>query len=94
MGPPLHVMYRAHGPQVDAHGKIDREVVRRAWSLARPYRRRLVAFVGLTVLGSVAMLIPPLVFAQVIDHAIPQRDTRLLTWLFVIVVAVGVVTGV
>jgi ATP-binding cassette, subfamily B, bacterial len=67
--------------------------VKRAWSLAHPYRRRLAFFVVLTTVGAGLVLVPAFIFKTVLDVAIPQRDTRLLLLLFVAVLVVGLVTG-
>ncbi len=62
------------------HGKIDRDTVRRAWGLARPWRWKLAGFAGMVVIGSVLGAINPQLVRLVIDRAIPQDDTSLL-WL-------------
>ena len=64
---------------------FDRVVIKRVWRFARPYRAMLGAFVGVLVLQALVDLVPPLVFRQIIDTAIPQGrqtgdDTR-LHWL-------------
>jgi ATP-binding cassette subfamily B protein len=70
---------------------FDRVVIKRVWRFARPYRAMLGAFVGVLVLQALVDLVPPLVFRQIIDTAIPQGrrtgdDTR-LHWLAGIAVA-------
>ncbi len=92
MPPPFHAFMR-HGPEVDASGRIDRAVLRRAWMLAAPYRRRLAGFVTLTVLGAGATLVPPFVIRAIIDDVIPSGDTGLLGWLFAAMFAVAVVNA-
>ncbi len=64
----------------EQQGRIDRDVVRRAWRLARPWRWRLLGFVGLVVLGSALGAVTPQLVRLVLDRAIPDGDTRLL-WL-------------
>jgi ATP-binding cassette subfamily B protein len=54
----------------DAH--FDRAVVARVWRFAQPYRLMLSGFVGVLVLQALIDLVPPLVFRQIIDDAIPQ----------------------
>ena len=68
---------------------VDREVARRAWGLTRPYRRRLVAFLGVIVTVSVVSAAPPLLIRTVIDEAIPQQDRGQLAILFVAMLAVA-----
>ena len=72
------------------HKDVDREVIRRAWRLATPYRRRLAGFVGLIVVGAGLGALTPQLVRVAIDRAIPTGDTQLLTWLFVGMLAVGI----
>jgi ATP-binding cassette, subfamily B, bacterial len=69
--------------------KLDRAVVRRAWGLTRPYRRRLAGFLALIVVTSVASAAPPQLIRLVIDEAIPAADRTLLVWLFAGLMAVA-----
>jgi ATP-binding cassette subfamily B protein len=73
----------------DAH--FDRRVVARVWRFARPYRTMLGGFVGVLILQALVDLVPPLVFRQIIDTAIPQGqrtgDNTRLHWLAGIAVA-------
>ncbi len=57
---------------------VDRHVLRRAWTFARPYRRTIALFLTAIVVAALLALVPPLVFRAILDHAIPQRDQRLL----------------
>ncbi|HWW54716.1 MAG TPA: ABC transporter transmembrane domain-containing protein, partial [Acidimicrobiales bacterium] len=50
----------------DAH--IDRRSLRRAWAYARPYRAKLIAYLGIIILTSGVAVLPPLVFKRLIDH--------------------------
>jgi ATP-binding cassette subfamily B protein len=50
----------------DAH--IDRTSLRRAWAYARPYRGKLIAYLGIIILTSGVAVLPPLVFKRLIDH--------------------------
>ncbi|MGH3441365.1 MAG: ABC transporter ATP-binding protein [Nitriliruptorales bacterium] len=94
MPPPFsHYWHAARGPEVDTSGRIDLATVRRAWSLARPYRRRLAGFLALTVVASFVTLLPPLLIREVIDRGIEGEDVGLLTWLFVAMIAVGLVVA-
>ncbi len=90
MPPPFAPYLRPHGPEIDASGRIDLAVARRAWALTRPYRRKLAWFVGLTVIGAAATLVPPFVIREIIDRALPAGDLGLLTVYFLVMVAVGV----
>jgi ATP-binding cassette, subfamily B, bacterial len=54
-------------------GRLDRAVARRAWGLARPFRRRLALFIALIVVGAVLGALPPQLVRLVIDDAIADR---------------------
>jgi ATP-binding cassette, subfamily B, bacterial len=69
--------------------RLDRAVVRRAWGLTRPYRRRLAGFLALIVVTSVVSAAPPQLIRLVIDEAIPTADRTLLVWLFAGLMAVA-----
>ncbi len=73
---------------------IDRTVVRRAWGLTKPYRKRLLGFLLLIVLTSAAAAAPALLIREILDRAIPNEDTGLLLLLFFGLLTVGVVVGV
>ncbi|MFP3902279.1 MAG: ABC transporter ATP-binding protein, partial [Acidimicrobiia bacterium] len=50
-------------------------VIRRVGHFARPYRWMLLTYLGIIVLGALAALVPPLIFREIIDGAIPRgRD--------------------
>ncbi|MEX0868115.1 MAG: ABC transporter ATP-binding protein, partial [Nitriliruptoraceae bacterium] len=76
-----------------ARRRFDRSIARRAWQLARPYRRKLTAFVGLIVLAAVLSAAPPQLIRLIIDVAIPSADTTLLWWLFAAMIGVAVVVA-
>src|SRR5947209_20170644 len=62
-------------PDLVAGKSVDRDVVRRVLTFARPYRLLLLAFVGSILAGSLVGILPPLVFRSIIDHhAVPKRD--------------------
>jgi ATP-binding cassette, subfamily B, bacterial len=59
---------------------VDREVVARAWRLARPYRGKLAAFIGVLVLAAGAGALPALLIGRIVD-AIGAGDRSLIVWL-------------
>jgi len=62
-------------PDQVAGKSVDRAVLRRVLTFARPYRRLLVVFVATILAGSIVGILPPLVFRRIIDgHAVPRRD--------------------
>src|SRR5213080_3133884 len=67
---------------------------RRIASLFRPYRARLFAVLGLISLSAVLSMASPFLLREILDVAIPQKDTALLTWLVAGMIAVSIATGV
>jgi ATP-binding cassette, subfamily B, bacterial len=47
-------------------------VIRRVGRFARPYRWMLLTYVGIILLAAVVALVPPLIFREIIDEAIPR----------------------
>jgi ATP-binding cassette subfamily B protein len=82
-----------HGTDVDTdNARIDRAVARRAWSFVRPYRAMLLLYLGAIVAAAVLGVVPPLIFKQLIDEAIPSRDLGAVNLLAVAAVGVAVLT--
>src|SRR5687767_3375424 len=81
-------------PSELAGARLGRGVVKRVWStFARPYRRMLIGFLTTIVAAALVQLVPPLVFRQVIDDAIPESDRGLVTVLALVAVGAAVVEG-
>jgi ATP-binding cassette, subfamily B, bacterial len=68
--------------------------VRRIAALFRPYRGRLAVVLGLIALSAGLGMVSPFLLREVLDEAIPQRDTALLTMLVLGMIGVAVATGV
>ncbi len=62
-------------------GRPTKETVRRLLKVLRPHARRLAAALGLTLLGIVLGLVPPLLMRQAIDVAIVRKDVGMLVYL-------------
>lgn len=73
--------------------RFDRTVARRAVGLARPYRWRILGYVGLIVTISVVSAAPPQLIRLVIDRAIPEADLGLLWILAGGLVAVALIVA-
>ncbi len=62
--------------------KFDVDVVRRVLRFAKPYRWLLLGYLGVIVAVALVQLVPPLLFREIIDEAIPrgrdQGDNSLL----------------
>ncbi len=54
--------------------KFDPQILRRVLRFARPYRTMLLGFVGVLALQALVDIVPPLLFRQVIDTAIPDAQ--------------------
>jgi ATP-binding cassette, subfamily B, bacterial len=68
--------------------------LRRIARLFRPYRLRLGAVLGLIVVSAALGMASPFLLRAVLDEAIPQGNTTLLTWLVLGMIGVSVATGV
>src|SRR3954471_8926931 len=62
--------------------------------LFRPYRGRLTAVLALIVVSALVSMATPFLLRDVLDEAIPNKDTQLLALLVAGMVAVAIVTGV
>ena len=88
----MHGPWMRAGRDSDFAGaKVDRALARRVWSYAKPYKRRLALFLLAVVAGALVMTLPPLLFKQILDEAIPDRDRSWAITLAVIALAVAVV---
>jgi ATP-binding cassette, subfamily B, bacterial len=61
--------------------------------LFKPYRARLGSVLALIGLSAGLSMVSPFLLRAVLDHAIPERDTALLTWLVAGMIAISVATG-
>jgi ATP-binding cassette, subfamily B, bacterial len=62
-------------------------------ALFRPYRARLSTVLALIFFSAGLGMLSPFLLREVLDDAIPNRDTTLLTWLVGGMIAVAVATG-
>ena len=72
-------------PAMLSQAHLDRGLLRRVWTFARPYRARTAGFLAAIVVQALLGLATPLLVKVVIDRALPQTaggpaDSRLLTW--------------
>jgi ATP-binding cassette subfamily B protein len=66
--------------------RLERRSIGRAWSFARPYRRRIIVFLSSILVAALIELVPPFAFRRILDDAIPAGDRSLITLLAAIVV--------
>ncbi|HET7651713.1 MAG TPA: ABC transporter ATP-binding protein [Acidimicrobiales bacterium] len=84
-----HVLGR--DPEAIKGKTFDKDVVKRVWRFARPYRAMLFGFLAVIVVDAVVALAPPLLFKRLIDHAIPDRNLSAVNVIGLIIVAVAFV---
>jgi ATP-binding cassette, subfamily B, bacterial len=66
-------------------------LVRRVWDeFARPYWKRLVAFLLAILVSSGLAVLPPVLFGALIDHGVLQEDLRVVTLLALAAVAIAI----
>jgi len=73
--------------------KVDRALLRRVWGYARPYLRPLVFLLCAIVVTSLVELIPPLLYRDLFDTVLPNRDYSRLAMLGVLMLTVPLVNS-
>lgn len=76
-----------------SHTKLDRHTVLRILRYARPYTGRIIGMLVVIIFIALIELIPPLLARDLIDHAIPDRDTARLSLLAVGMVLIPVLSA-
>src|SRR6188472_330511 len=71
-----------------------RSTLSRIRPLFRPYRRRLLAVVALIVISAGLGMVSPFLLRDVLDEAIPERNTELLTALVGGMIGIAIATQV
>jgi ATP-binding cassette, subfamily B, bacterial len=72
---------------------VNRSETARIARLFRPYRLRLVTVLALIAISAGISMISPFLLREVLDKAIPERDTALLTALVGGMIAISIATG-
>jgi ATP-binding cassette subfamily B protein len=67
--------------------------LRRIAALFRPYRAQLFSVLAIIALSAGLSMVSPFLLREVLDQAIPERDTGLLTMLVGGMIAIAIVTG-
>jgi ATP-binding cassette, subfamily B, bacterial len=80
-------------PERPADPAVRKANLRRIVRLFRPYGAKLAAVSGLILISAGLGAVSPFLLRAVLDNAIPENDTRLLTWLVAGMIAIAVVTG-
>ena len=81
-------------PQRPSDPAVRKANLRRIFPLFGPYRARLGAVCALIVFSAGLGVIPAFLLREVLDVAIPDKDTRLLTWLVAGMIGIAILTGV
>ena len=69
-------------------------LLRRVWEFAKPYRWRVVGLLVTILLITAISLVSPLLFRAMIDVAIPEGDSQMITLLALGMMAVPLISGV
>jgi ATP-binding cassette subfamily B protein len=89
----FHGFSSGESPDRPTDRAVRRANLRRIARLFRPYRRRLSAVCGLILVSASLGVVSPFLLRHVIDSAIPDRRTGLLTALVGGMIAISVITG-
>lgn len=73
--------------------RLDKDLLRRVLGYARPYWGAISLTMAIILVTSVIELVPPLLYRELIDHVIPQRDVSRLNWLALGMVGVPLLSG-
>jgi ATP-binding cassette subfamily B protein len=73
--------------------QVSGALLRRVSAYARPYWGRAALMIGLIILTSLVNLIPPLLYRDLLDNALPNRDVTRLNWLALGVIGIPVLVG-
>ncbi|MDP6793511.1 MAG: ABC transporter ATP-binding protein, partial [Anaerolineales bacterium] len=73
--------------------QVNRQLLLRVWRYAIPYKGRILTILASIAISAVLDLLPPLIYRQLIDHTLPERDFQQLNWLALAMVAVPLSTG-
>jgi ATP-binding cassette subfamily B protein len=73
--------------------EVSLALLKRVAAYARPYWPKALVLVALIVVSSLLSLIPPLLFRDLLDNALPNRNAMRLNWLALGLLALPVATG-
>lgn len=74
--------------------QITRELLGRVWEFAQPFRWRVLGLLVTVLLITGLTLLNPLIIRDLIDNAIPNRDTTRLNWLALALLSIPILNGV
>lgn len=89
----MHMLWPRDAKSVEG-ARLDRDSLKRVGRFARPYRGLIGGFLGTVVFDSVLGLLPALLFARIIDNAIPNKNRGLLLIFAVAIVGASLLSGI
>src|SRR5580765_218076 len=81
-------------PERPADPAVRRANLRRVLILFSPYRLRLGAVLALICFSALLGIVSPFLVRDIFDHALPENDDRLLTFLVLGLIGIAVFTGI
>ncbi|MDO8579164.1 MAG: ABC transporter ATP-binding protein [Dehalococcoidales bacterium] len=84
---------RIHSDAPDEKPRITRDLLKRVWKYARPYRWYILTMLGVTLATTGLGLLSPLILRDLIDRTLPAGDLHRLSWLLVALVIIPLLTG-
>ncbi|MGH2457912.1 MAG: ABC transporter ATP-binding protein [Chloroflexota bacterium] len=88
-----HYWRLVHGNDEKNELKLSRPLLRRVGAYAWPYRRRIAIMLSTILVTTLLALIPPLLYRNLIDVALPRHDYARLDLLAVGMVGIPIVSG-
>ncbi len=76
-----------------AQPKLTRDLLRRVAAYARPHGRKIALALMTIFVSSLLGLVPPLLYRDLIDHALPQRDWSRLNLLALGMIGIPLISG-
>ncbi|GAB3263287.1 ABC transporter ATP-binding protein [Nocardioides dilutus] len=76
------------------NNRLDRGTVRRVIGFARPHRRLISVFLGLTVVDAAMVVVIPLLVQRIVDEGILKGDNALVAWLALAMAGVALISAV
>ncbi|MEM7345676.1 MAG: ABC transporter ATP-binding protein [Chloroflexota bacterium] len=73
--------------------QVNRQLLLRVWSYARPYRYKTVGLLLTIFIITGFSLIPPLLYRDLIDVALPEGDTTRLNWLALGMIGIPIINA-
>jgi len=80
--------------ETQGKAKVDRALLRRVWSYAHPYLTPLVLMLLAIVVTTVIELVPPLLYRDLFDNVLPNKDFGRLTVLGLLMLAVPIFNNI